>query len=201
MIFRLSTVLMLLLLSGCVTYRGGAVPEVDPSMIAVPRMQRVIAYDLRVDSNVGGDFDAARVAGRELNSALRSAGAELEASGSVADPDAELAVELKARGNRGAQFISGFISGFTFTLIPAYASVELVTEAELRESGEIRKRYRYADSLSLWVQLFLLPFTNSSDRVRDELIADMMRSLARDMQRDGFLPTPGGEELSRSSPP
>jgi hypothetical protein len=193
-----NAVLLIVCLSGCFSYRGGAIPEIAQSTIAVPKMQQVIAYELRVDSNMGSDFDMDLVARREIESALRLAGADPKPRGSVADPDAQISVELKARGNPGAQFLSGFLSGFTFTLIPAYANVELVTDAELSGAAEFPKRYHYADSVSSWIQLFLIPFSNSSSQVTEDLIADMMRSLARDLQRDGFLPAPGGAALSRS---
>jgi hypothetical protein len=194
--FIVTAMLFAICLGGCYSYRGGTIPHVAPSVIAVPRMQRVITYDLRLYSNVGGDAELDRLARRELESAIRLAGARLELSGRVADPDAHLVAEVKSIGNPGAQFLSGFLSGFTFAVVPAYASIEYVMEVELHSGAKFPKRYRYADSTSLWIQIFLLPFTNSSDRVAEDLIADMMRSLAHDMQRDGFLPTPPEAERS-----
>jgi len=127
---------------------------------------------------------------RALGLALRSSGTKLYTRGTVAEPDADLSISVDATGSILAQALSGFISGASWGLIPGYARIEIVTEAEITRDGAAPTRYRYADSYVLWIHVFLLPFSNTPDRVLEDLLTDMMRSLARDLQRDGFLPPP-----------
>lgn len=177
-------------LSGCMAYRGGAVPQIDPSLVTVDRMERVTSYDLRVESNVGEESELRRIVERALNLALCSAGTELHPAGTIAEPDAELSIVVEATGSVVAQALSGFVAGLTWGLIPGYARVEVVAEAEISRGEGDPERYRYADSYTFWMHLFLLPFGNSPEQVLDDLFVDMMRSLALDLQRDGYLPAP-----------
>ncbi len=179
-----------LVLSGCYSYRGGGIAPVDPSTFHAPKLERVVVATIRVNSDSGGDSDLAGMVEREIEAALRNAGAEMKESGAVANPDSTLEVNVWARGSTVGQVVSGLISGFTFLLIPAYANVPIEMVADITGGNGSGHRYRYADDLTLWIQLFLLPVTNESDLVTRDLIADMARSLARDMQRDGLLPPP-----------
>lgn len=174
---------------GCVAYRGNAVPHIDPSTIMTPRMERVIVYDLQVDSEVGDDAELSRMTTRALETTLRSAGADVRPSGSPGVNDT-MSVHMKATGSAAAQMLSGFVSGLTWTLIPGYAKVGFALDATVTPAGGAPRQYHYQDAITLWIELFLLPFSNSPNRVETELITDMFRSLALDMQRDGLLPTP-----------
>ena len=183
-------------LGGCYAYRGGAIQHIDPSTFAVPRMERVVVSTVKVESNTGGDTDLAGMTTRQVEAALRVAGADVKSSGAVADPDATLTVSVQSKGSVAAQILSGAISGFTFTILPAYAGVDVSLDADAVTRDGSRRHYHYADTCSLWIELFLLPVANSPDRVIEDLIADMSRSLARDLQRDGVLPQPGTAALA-----
>lgn len=186
-ILRSAALAACLCLTGCYAYRGGNVPTAPPPPATVPPVERVIAYDLRVDSNTGGDADARQMAARSLMAAMRSAGAELRPSG-VPNPDYDLQVDIVARGSVPAQMLSGLVSGMTFLVVPAYGSVDVTMTAEVTGRNGLERRYTYEDSVTLWIQLFLLFVANDPDRITEELLADMARLLARDMQRDGLLP-------------
>jgi hypothetical protein len=153
-------------------------------------MDRVTSYDLRVESNVGDDAELKSMAERALGLALRSSGTRLYTRGTFAEPDADLSISVDATGSLLAQALSGSVSGASLGLIPVYARIEIVTEAEITRDGAAPALYRYADSYVLWGHLFLLPISNTPERVLEDLLTDMMRSLARDLQRDGFLPPP-----------
>lgn len=184
-------------LSGCYAHRGGAVAQIDPASVAVDSMDRVTSYDLRVESNTGGDAELKAMAERALGLALRSSGTKLYTRGAVAEPDAELSISVDATGSILAQALNGFVFGASFGLIPGYARFEIVTEAETTRDGAAPAHYRYADTYALWIHILLLPFNNTPERVLEDLLTDMMRSLARDLQRDGFLPPP----TAKSPPP
>ena len=184
-----------LALEGCYSYRGGAVPVVDPTTIASPDRERDVTYRLRVESNVGDDDKISDIAVTQLVRSLQTAGAEVRPFGQMRDPDVDLVVEVEVEGSISAQMLSGFVSGFTFLLFPGYAGLDFTTEGVAVGPNGTEHKYRYRDSTSTWIQLFLLLFTNSHEGVVEDLIGDMMRSLARDMQRDGLLPAPIPEAL------
>jgi hypothetical protein len=190
--------LLSIAVAGCVAYRGNAVPRIDPATIRVARMNRVMSYELSIDNNVGDEVEVSRAALRELEQTFNAAGAELKPNGSVAAPDSTLTVSVAIKGNVPAQLLSGFISGFTFCIVPAYAAADMRLEADVKTRDGAQKHYEYADALTVWIELFLLPFSNSPDRVGEELLADMFRSLARDMQRDGLLPAAMSAAISPS---
>lgn len=182
--------LPLVALQGCYSYRGGNVPVVAPSSITAAKGDRVVAYYVRVESNVGDDDKIEETAVKELVEALGLAGGEARPKGTVRDADIALDVTVEATGSIAGQLLSGFVSGFTFTLIPAYARVDFTTTAQAVANDLPPRNYAYNDSCTLWIQLFLLPVTNLQEKVVENLIADMMRSLVRDLQQDGLLPSP-----------
>jgi hypothetical protein len=183
-------ILISVTLHGCYSYRGGAVPHVDASTGAVGQPERVVVLTMRAESNTGGDADLRRMLERQLTTALRNAGADVRQSGGAANPDFTLDVALDARGSRAGQIASGLLSGATFLVIPGYAGLEVSLKGKAIDRGGQVREYGYADTYSLWIQLFLLPLTNSPDEVMEDLIGDMARSLTRDLQRAGVLPNP-----------
>jgi len=183
-------------LGGCYAYRGGAIQPIDPSTFAVPRMERVVVSTVKVESNTGGDTDLAGMTTRQLEEALRIAGADVKPSGAVANPDATLTVAVQSKGSVVAQLLSGAICGLTLLVVPGYAGLDVSLDVDAVTRDGSRRHYHYADTCSLWIELFLLPVSNSPDRVIEDLIADMSRSVARDLQRDGVLPQPGTAALA-----
>lgn len=174
--------------TGCVAYRGGAVPVVDPASLRAPASQRKVAYELRVESNVLDNVTLRRSCERHLPWVLGLAGADAVPAGSLADPDMTLTVSLTATGDLGADLLSAFISGFTFTIVPGYSTSDFALQATVVDRSGKQKAYHFRDSYTLWISVLLLPFNTQPDRVADELVADMMRTLVRGLQQDGFLP-------------
>jgi hypothetical protein len=175
-------------LGGCYAHRGGAIPRLDRATLAVPRSERIIVSTVKVESNTGGDSDLMRIGTNQIEAALRSAGADVKPTGAVADQDARLTVFLRADGSVIGQILSGLICGATFLIFPGYAGFDMSLDADVVARDGSRRQYHYYDTYSVWIEILLLPVTNSPDRVLEELIADMASSLARDMQRDGLLP-------------
>ncbi len=176
--------------NGCYTYRGGAIPEIDPQSISAPANDTSIAYELRAESNVGDDAEIRDIARKSLLTAMGNAGVEIKEVGTVSETDLTLSVDVKVKGSKLAQAVSGFVSGFTWAVFPAFAQNKFVIEANVLDRDGSTKTFQYNDTMNIVIQILLLPFTNSSTRVVEEMIADMMRSLVRDMQQDSLLPAP-----------
>ena len=98
---------------------------------------------------------------------------------SVAKEPADLIAEIQVRedGSKALAGISGFICGFTMGLIPGYANATLNMETVFKspsgsEIGSIRK----SESVSLWMQLFLvfaMPFKEQPNHVIREVYYDL----------------------------
>jgi hypothetical protein len=181
----------LFVLSGCVAYRGNRIPRIDPTTIAGAPNGTEITYTIDVKSQVGNDDAITTKVTRQFLSTFAETGVQLKEA-APQPRTANMNVVFEANGSEGAQIASGFVSGFTMGLIPAYARVDLVLMAQVTDAGGRVHRYDYGDTFTAWIELFLLPVTPWywPATVEDDLIADITRSLARDMKRDGVLSTP-----------
>lgn len=93
--------------------------------------------------------------------------------------------DLKA-GNVAVAFVSGFISGFTLTIIPAYGRDDFVLIAEMKTNGQLLKKYVYKDHINTWIHL-TMQFKMSDHRPRaviNEMYHRMLMNFLYDFSRD-----------------
>ena len=88
--------------------------------------------------------------------------------------------------NVGQANLTAILAGFTFLILPAYAKDEYKMKVTVYNSGEAGKVYKYEQSVTTWMQLFLIPaspFWGIRDAV-DEAFDDMVKKFAEDYQKD-----------------
>ena len=100
-------------------------------------------------------------------------------------------VEYLEEGSQALASISGFISGFTFGIIPGYAEAELITvtifeDQTGKELGSIRK----SETCSFWVQLFLIavmPFREEPQATARGIYYDLNRATIDQAHASGIF--------------
>ena len=91
--------------------------------------------------------------------------------------------------------LNGFISGFTFLVIPAYERDIFIMTVVVKKGDYVLKTYNYKDHTDTWIQvvlLFLMPF-NFPPMVYDSVMDNMIRNFAHDFSSDlqsGFYRAP-----------
>lgn len=99
-------------------------------------------------------------------------------------------VDMLNHGNGPAAAASGFISGFTFTVIPAIASDQYKLTADARSSSGRSRRYVLDDgtTIVIWLpMIFAMPTNNPADVV-PKVYENMFANLVVGMEKDGLLP-------------
>ncbi|MBD0305255.1 MAG: hypothetical protein ICV76_01715 [Nitrospiraceae bacterium] len=94
--------------------------------------------------------------------------------------DLRAEVKIIEEGSEALASISGFISGFTFGIIPGYAKENVIMVTTFRdqagkELGSIRK----SETLSFWIQLFLvavMPFREEPQAIVRDTYHDLNRA-------------------------
>lgn len=104
------------------------------------------------------------------------------------DPDVPLRLRflMKNEGSPGAAAFLGAISGFTLTIIPAYARDDYILSVDVERSGESLKTYEYRDYVSTWIQLFMLAAMSGRDgqAVGDQVRSNMIRTFLHEFESD-----------------
>lgn len=92
-------------------------------------------------------------------------------------------------GNRAVAFISGFISGFTFTIVPGFGRDEFQLTVRLRKNDQVVKEYVYREHIDTWTHFSLLLMMSDHkprDAVREvytRMIMNFLHDYSRDVQR------------------
>jgi hypothetical protein len=100
-----------------------------------------------------------------------------------------ISLVLRNEGNFGLAFLSGFISGFTFTVLPGYARDEYVLVADVKKGDQVLKQYQYKDYVGTWIQLFLvfLAPTHWPPNVTRDVVDNMLLNFLHDLEADRIL--------------
>jgi hypothetical protein len=114
------------------------------------------------------------------------------------DYDYTIQIELLNYGNYWAAYCSGFLSGLTLCVIPAYAkdSYRLTCKVFDKNGAEV-KSYEYEECIKTWIQLLLFPFIGTTKKVPVEMRENMLKNFYNDLIRDGVLEYSYIDELNR----
>ena len=91
--------------------------------------------------------------------------------------------------NFAAAFVSGFISGFTFTIVPAFARAEILMTVQFSKNGKLLKEYAYREHADTWMHLsmlFMMSAHSPSTAARDiynRMTMNFLYDYSRDVQQ------------------
>jgi hypothetical protein len=98
-----------------------------------------------------------------------------------------LVITLNARTSPTRDFVTGMLTTFTLTILPAYWRFDYEMTAVLTRGDSEIARYRFVDHEIDVIQLFMLFGMPFSDTRWGETEENMIRHLVRQMVRDGVL--------------
>lgn len=171
----------LALTSGCAAFKANDLPTLDSSSYAVQNQQPVKVFSTW-QAREGGNLHKTY-----FNAALRGAGC-CEIVETAEQADLVVTGVSVDESNPGANLFAA-LSGFTFGVIPAWATLHVHLRVTATES-EQQHKYDLADkaTMVIWLPMLLaMPFTGNPLDVEQEVHHNTYRNLVARMKNDGLL--------------
>lgn len=194
---QLVTLLLVVALSGCLMVREGNSPSISQWPLQQSSTEtKTISLDAtgRIVSD-GNEHPVNEIYLEKFRhqtiKAYNDSGLFAEAALNKENSDFKAEVTIIEKGSGTGAFISGFISGFTFTMIPAYASGDLIIKTTFKdEEKNLLQVIEKKESFSFWIQLFLLfamPFKDGPETVIEKIHYDLNRLVIKEAHTKGIF--------------
>jgi len=173
-------------------FRGKKLPKYTYEQIAHPSRKPSVDYDAKFLSLGKENAAAVKVFQEEIEKIFSESEVFSKFSAGIGSEEYHLTLVLRNEGNLGLAFLSGFISGLTFTIIPGYAKDEYILTVDVKRGDQVLKRYQYKHYMDTWIQLFLifLTPTHSPEKVSREVMDDLLLNFLYDLGKDKILEVP-----------
>lgn len=182
--------------SGCASFAGRELPIYTNEQISVPAEKISATYDVKAFDLHGRESDvaAARI-DKEIRKILSTSPIFSEFKRGAGPGDHHYSFVFRNEGSppEPIAFLNGFISGFTLTLIPAYARDIFIITIDVKQGDRVLKTYTYKDHIDSWIQLFMVFLAPSnwpptvSDTVLDNMLMNFAHDLGNDIQSGAYL--------------
>ncbi|MBI4998568.1 MAG: hypothetical protein HZC22_17070 [Rhodocyclales bacterium] len=105
------------------------------------------------------------------------------------DADYAIRIDIYNHGEQGLAALAGFISGFTFGVIPAAATDNYTLEAKLLDrSGTVVSTSRNKDSITTWIGIWFLPMAASTpDKAFSATLDNQLKAVLKELVEGGKL--------------
>ncbi len=182
-------ILSCLTLAGCASFPGKQLPIYTYEQIVPRDPKPSIDYDAKFISLGRENAAAVRIFQEEIEKVFSKSNVFSKFSAGIGSEKYHLSLVLRNEGNVGAAAISGFISGFTFTVIPAYARDEYILIIDVKRGDQLLKQYQYKDHMNSWIQLFLIFLTPTHwpPDVARSVIDNMLLNFLHDVENNKIL--------------
>ena len=176
-----------LLVSGCASFPGREIPDYAYTDLAPAPAEKICLRVLETVPEENRQMFEESIAVLEKSGFFSKAPEHCTSTGNTVHY--ALSVKFKndlKTGNMAVALVSGFISGFTLTLIPAYGRDDFVMTAEIKADGQLLKKYVYKDHINTWIHVTML-FEMSGHRPRaviNEMYHRMLMNFLYDFSRD-----------------
>lgn len=172
--------------TGCASFPGKQLPSYARDKITKPTNQLAVTYQVKALILENESSVTADKVSKLINSALNENSIIPEYT-SFGRPDRyHLDVEFRNEGNMGLAFVSGFVSGLTFTIVPGFARDEYVLKVNVQQGDRLLKTYSYNDYMDTWIQVLLIVLmpTHSPLDVSKAVIDNMVLNFTDDFAKD-----------------
>jgi hypothetical protein len=174
--------------SGCASFAGGELPVYTNEQLQVPEKKIAATYDIAAFGPLGENKIAASNLEKEIQKVLSSnpVFAELKQGAGTGDYHYTFTFRNEGVPPLPIAFLNGFISGFTFTVIPAFARDIFILTVDVKQDDRVLKTYTYKDHIDSWIQLFLVFLAPSHwpPDVSTSVIDNMLMNFAHDFCND-----------------
>lgn len=181
--------LVAILISGCASFPGNDLPRYTYEQIPQLEPKPSIDYDLRFMSFGSDNTAAVKILQEEVEKVFNESKIFQTHSAITDKSKYHFSMVLRNEGNAGLAFLSGFMSGMTLTLVPAYARDEYILTVDVKNDGELIKTYKYSNHMDTWLHLAMIFLTSKRypDKIARDVFDDMIRNFLHDLQKDKLL--------------
>lgn len=182
-------VLLAISLSGCASFQGHELPQIDVTNFKNNSAQYSLDYSIRWQSF--GKESAVGIKPFEeiVTETLNETSLFSSYKPGVGNSEIHFDLVMNNHGNLVASLLSGYISGFTLLVIPAYAKDEYTLTAEVSKNDKFIKRYQYDDHMSTWIGWIFLPVmpTHTPNETSKKVMKNMFQTFLMDLQSDDII--------------
>ncbi len=174
---------------GCASFPGNNLPKYTYEQVLVREPKPAVDYDVKCFSLDRENAGSVSHFQGEIEKVFAKSNVFSKFSPGTGREKYHLSLVLKNDGNIAAAFISGFVSGFTFTVLPGFARDNFTLIVDVKKGDQLLKQYRYENYMDTWIQLFMifLTPTHSPVDMGKEVIDGMLLAFLNDLQKDNLL--------------
>jgi hypothetical protein len=186
-----------ILAAGCASFPGKELPAYTYENITAPPAKLTVSYDAKALTLGRENARATEIMQEEIEKVLKAAPLFAQVVPGGGTGEYQYSFTLRNEGNAGLAALSGFISGLTFTIIPAYAKDEYIVTVDVKKKNLVLKTYTYHDHMDSWIQLFLVFLTPShwpptiSKDVVDNMLMNFLHDFSRDLSSGALVASQG----------
>jgi hypothetical protein len=187
-----TAVLSVTSIEGCAAFSSHLLPTIPLEQLTPPTNKPAIEYDLTATSNgkpAAGNLSQQQ---KHIEAVFDQSQMFSSVKAGIGTTPYHFSITTNEEFNEGATFLSGFISGFTFLVVPGYAHADIVITIDVKQGDRFLKQYQYRDGYSMWTEIlliFIMP-VYWPPTVINETFDNMMRNFLYDLERDNILQNP-----------
>lgn len=185
--------------SGCAGFAGKLPPTYTYDQIPRVEQKPAVSYDAKFLALGRENAPATQHLNEEVRKVFLQSGVFSSFEAAHGSGVYHISVKMETDTNEGLAFLSGFISGFTFLILPGYERDEVTLTVDVKRGNDLIKQYVYKDHIDIWVQILLVALmpTHFPNDVARDLMDHMLLKFVHDVSTDKIL-TGGARE---SDPP
>ncbi|WP_440905853.1 hypothetical protein ACMZOO_06265 [Catenovulum sp. SX2] len=206
MLTRLIIIITALVISGCASFPGEKLAKVEslPDVSSYKQKPKVV-IDLKLFSGKPGTENAIeiaqaqpelqRITSKVIDDAQLFADVSYD-SFAQADADYVIKLHLYNHGDQGAAAVMGFLSGFTFGVIPAAATDKYTLQAEVFQNKQSLTTLENNDEMTTWIGIWFIPMMGNTpqkgfEAVFSNMVKDALNKMVAEKQiKYALLPYP-----------
>ena len=157
---KLLLVLAFASIAGCATFPGNVLPEVTSFPVATNKPSVNVTLSFRQNTNGQPNNNGEKAGELKLQKMVieRFEKSGLYSSVSAVNQNSDFTVTTSVIDEGNGPIGLAFLSGFTFCLIPSYATDIFKATAVVKNNKTgVKKTIELEDSTTMWIQIFLLP--------------------------------------------
>jgi hypothetical protein len=174
--------------SGCASFPGKELPVYTNEQISVPEKKMRATFDVKFVAPGSENKKIVPLLEQEIERILTGSRVFEAAEPNKTDGEYHYSMMFRDEGNQTLAFLSGFISGLTFTVIPAYARDKYVLNVEVKQGDKVLKAYTYRDHMDSWIQVLLIVVTpmywppDVSKSVLNNMVMNFVHDFSSDLK-------------------
>lgn len=178
-----------LLSTGCAGFAGKLPPTYTYDQIPRVEQKPAISYDAKFVALGRDSAQLTQSLKEEVRKVFLQSGVFSSLEAAQGSGAYHVSVKMETDTNEGLAFLSGFISGFTFLVIPGYERDEVTLTVDIKRGDDLIKQYVYRDYIDIWIQILLVALmpTHFPNDVARDLMDHMLLKFVHDVSTDKIL--------------